>query len=68
MAKEDAPSSPRSTEILLAVRSVGEGRTLAFASDVSPHWAPTEFMDWAGYGLLFSQAMSWLAGETEKED
>lgn len=53
---------------LLAVRHVGAGRTLAFASDVSPHWAPTEFMEWDGYGLLFSQAMSWLAGETEKED
>lgn len=53
---------------LLTVRHVGAGRTLAFASDVSPHWAPTEFMEWDGYGLLFSQAMAWLAGETEKED
>lgn len=69
VAKEDATVLAEiDGDPLLAVRSVGEGRTLAFASDVSPHWAPTEFMDWAGYGLLFSQAMSWLAGETEKED
>lgn len=51
---EDAP--------LLAVRHVGEGRTLAFASDISPHWAPKEFMDWDGYGRLFDQAVLWLGG------
>ncbi|MDO5678005.1 MAG: glutamine amidotransferase [Propionibacteriaceae bacterium] len=47
---------------LLAVREVKEGRTLAFASDISPHWAPKEFMAWAGYGLLFGNAVTWLAG------
>jgi uncharacterized membrane protein len=47
---------------LLVVREVGEGRTLAYASDISPHWAPQEFMDWAGYGKLFGQAVEWLAG------
>ncbi|MFJ4230305.1 glutamine amidotransferase [Cellulosimicrobium cellulans] len=47
---------------LVAVRTEGEGRTLAFASDISPHWAPREFMDWAGYGPLFGQAVTWLAG------
>ncbi|WP_240645983.1 glutamine amidotransferase [Georgenia sp. SYP-B2076] len=52
---EDAP--------LLLVRTVGRGRTLAFASDISPHWAPREFMDWDGYGRLFDQAVRWLAGE-----
>lgn len=46
---------------LLAVRSVGAGRTLAYASDISPHWAPQEFMDWAGYRTLFDNAVSWLA-------
>ncbi|MCC2592088.1 glutamine amidotransferase [Tessaracoccus sp. OS52] len=47
---------------LLAVRNVGEGRTLAFASDISPHWAPQEFMDWPGYARLFDNAVRWLAG------
>lgn len=47
---------------LVAVRTVGEGRTLAFASDISPHWAPQEFMDWSGYAALFDNAVTWLAG------
>lgn len=46
---------------LLAVRSVDNGRSLAFASDISPHWAPQEFMDWEGYEKLFGQAVDWLA-------
>jgi uncharacterized membrane protein len=48
---------------LLAVRTVGSGRTVAFASDISPHWAPEEFMSWVGYGRLFDNAVRWLAGE-----
>lgn len=51
---------------LLSVRQEGHGRTLAFASDVSPHWAPEEFMRWPGYGQLFDQAVRWLAGETNE--
>lgn len=27
----------------------GGGRTAAFASDLAPHWAPQEFLDWPGY-------------------
>lgn len=52
---------------LLAVRAEGQGRTLAFTSDISPHWAPAEFMDWAGYGALFDQAVTWLAGSEGEE-
>lgn len=47
---------------LLVVRTVGEGRTLAFASDISPHWAPQEFMAWPGYARLFDNSVRWLAG------
>lgn len=46
---------------LLVVREVGQGRSLAFASDISPHWAPTEFMEWKGYSTLFDNAVTWLA-------
>ncbi|WP_248704764.1 glutamine amidotransferase [Curtobacterium sp. MWU13-2055] len=46
---------------LLAVRSVDAGKSLAFASDVSPHWAPEEFMQWPGYATLFDRAITWLA-------
>jgi uncharacterized membrane protein len=49
-------------DVMLAARQVGRGRTLAFTSDISPHWAPEEFMSWDGYGRLFAQAMTWLAG------
>lgn len=47
---------------LVAVRTEGKGRTLIFSSDISPHWAPQEFMEWSGYGKLFGQAMTWLSG------
>ena len=50
---------------LLAVRAEGAGRTLAFASDISPHWAPTEFLEWKGYRRLFHQAVTWLAGPAQ---
>lgn len=64
IAKEDALVLAKvEGHPLVAVRTVGEGRTLAFASDISPHWAPQEFMDWNGYATLFDNAVSWLAGE-----
>ncbi|PKQ20802.1 MAG: cytoplasmic protein [Actinobacteria bacterium HGW-Actinobacteria-6] len=47
---------------LLVVREVGRGRTLAWASDIGPHWCPDEFVEWPGYQHLFSQAVTWLAG------
>jgi uncharacterized membrane protein len=48
---------------LLAVREVGKGRTAAFASDLSPHWAPSEFLDWPHYGPFWTQLLGWLAGD-----
>jgi len=48
---------------ILAVRSYGKGRTMAFASDCSPHWAPPEFCNWTYYQTFWQQAVSWLAGE-----
>ncbi len=46
---------------LLAIRAVGEGRTLVWASDIGPHWCPDPFVEWPGYTRLFSQAMRWLS-------
>lgn len=48
---------------LLAVREVGDGRSMAWASDIAPHWCPEEFLAWSGYGTLFTQAVGWLAGK-----
>lgn len=62
-AKEDAEVlASIGGDPLVSVRRVGDGRTLAFASDISPHWAPRDFIDWPGYAVLFGQAVTWLAG------
>jgi uncharacterized membrane protein len=47
---------------LLAVRQVGKGRTLAWASDIGPHWCPESFTRWDGYARLWIQAIEWLVG------
>ncbi|TDC27173.1 cytoplasmic protein [Streptomyces sp. 8K308] len=61
--KEDAHLVAEvSGDPLLAVREVGAGRTLAWASDIAPHWCPQEFLDWKGYAVLFTNACRWLAG------
>lgn len=48
---------------LLTVGRYGKGRCAAFASDIGPHWAPTEFTQWDGFAQLWSQTVSWLASE-----
>lgn len=48
---------------LLVAGRHGQGRVLAFASDIAPHWAPPEFVGWPGYGQLWGRAAAWLAGE-----
>lgn len=48
---------------LLAVRADGRGQTLAWASDIAPHWCPEKFLAWPGYRTLFAQAVRWLAGD-----
>ena len=47
---------------LVVAGHAGAGRTLAYASDIGPHWAPPEFLAWPGYGVLWDQAVRWLAG------
>jgi uncharacterized membrane protein len=46
---------------LLAVQTFGQGRTLAWASDIGPHWCPEKFATWEGYSRLWVQAVEWLA-------
>lgn len=48
---------------LLAVQTVRQGRTLAWASDIGPHWCPEPFATWEGYAQLWVQAVEWLAGQ-----
>jgi len=48
---------------LLVVGEYGGGRTAAFTSDCSPHWAPPDFVSWEHYGELWYRLVRWLAGE-----
>ena len=45
---------------LLATGTYGSGRTLAWTSDIGPHWLPQTFAQWEGYPRLWRQALAWL--------
>jgi len=47
---------------LLVVGPVGGGRSVAFASDLAPHWAPPEFVGWTHYQRLWTSILGWAAG------
>jgi uncharacterized membrane protein len=44
----------------IAVAEFGQGRSMAFASDVAPHWAGS-FVHWPDYATFWIRAMRWLA-------
>jgi uncharacterized membrane protein len=46
----------------IVVAHVGKGRSMAFASDVAPHWAGS-FIHWPDYAEFWTRAMRWLAGQ-----
>lgn len=48
---------------LIVAGSFGKGRSVAFASDCGPHWAPPPFVDWKGYAPLWQQIANWVAGD-----
>lgn len=45
---------------LLVAGTFGQGRTLAWTSDIGPHWLSNSFVAWHGYKTLWVQAFSWL--------
>jgi uncharacterized membrane protein len=47
----------------LVVGTHGEGRVLAFATDIGPHWAPPDFVKWPGFRRLWDNAIRWLGGD-----
>jgi uncharacterized membrane protein len=47
---------------LLVTGSFGKGRSVAWTSDVGPHWCPKEFVEWTGYTQLWRQIVKWVAG------
>jgi uncharacterized membrane protein len=48
---------------LVVAWDFGRGRAVAFASDCGPHWAPPAFVAWEGYGTLWQNIASWVAGD-----
>lgn len=48
---------------LLVAGTYGKGRTIAWTSDIGPHWLPQTFVEWPGYALLWSNILSWLTGQ-----
>lgn len=46
-------------DVLIAAGTFGKGRSVAFASDCGPHWAPPEFVEWAGYAWLWNGIANW---------
>jgi uncharacterized membrane protein len=44
---------------LLVTGRYGAGRTLAWTSDIGPHWLPEAFVRWPGYATLWRNALLW---------
>jgi uncharacterized membrane protein len=62
MAKPQSTVIARAGEDpLLVVGHSGSGRSVAFASDLAPHWAPPEFLAWPHYGQLWAGIVEWAA-------
>lgn len=62
-AKPDAEVLARiNGDPLLVVGKAGGGRTLAWTSDIAPHWCPEPFTFWEGYERLWAQSVDWLCG------
>ena len=38
----------------------GAGRSVAWTSDLSPHWLPQSFVDWPGYKALWRGILGWV--------
>jgi uncharacterized membrane protein len=65
-AKADAEVVVRcGDDPFLVVGSWGRGRTMAFASDCGPHWAPPAFLEWEHHDRFWAQALRWLGAERE---
>lgn len=52
---------------LLVVGSAGNGRVAAFATDMGPHWLPTQFLEWDGFDQMWQSMLGWLANTDNKE-
>lgn len=46
---------------LLVSGEYGKGRTVAWTSDIGPHWLPNEFVAWPGYATLWKNILRWVS-------
>lgn len=46
---------------LLVTGTSGKGRTVAWTSDIGPHWLPNTFVEWPGYAKLWKNMLGWAA-------
>ena len=51
---------------LLVTGGFGKGRSVAWTSDVGPHWCPKQFVEWPGYAQLWRQIVNWVTGGAEE--
>ncbi|WP_250505569.1 glutamine amidotransferase [Bowdeniella massiliensis] len=66
-AKEEADVVAKvADDVLLATQQVGKGRSLAWSTDIGPHWCPQPFLDWEGFPALVGGMLRWLAGEGDQ--
>jgi len=49
-------------DAFLVIGEYGKGRTVAYTTDIGPHWCPVEFAEWEGYGLLWRNMIKWASG------
>lgn len=47
---------------LLVTGTYGKGRTVAWTSDIGPHWLPPTFVAWENYRLLWTRMLAWAVG------
>ncbi len=49
---------------LLVAGTHGQGRTVAWTSDIGPHWLSPDFCAWNGYRRLWIQMLAWMTAGT----
>lgn len=47
---------------IIATGFYGKGRTAAYTTDCTPHWAPPEMYQWEYYGRFWDRMCLWLSG------
>ncbi len=46
---------------IISLGTYGKGRTMAYATDCTAHWAPPAMTEWEFYPLLWNRLLLWLA-------